>query len=70
LLVSKTVILVTGVFIPKTIFKINFLCVLFFRLMIFFWIRSCQPLVYALIYLGVQCVENIDLGFIRRRKFL
>jgi hypothetical protein len=35
-LVSKTVILVTGVFIPKTIFKINFLCVLFFRLMIFF----------------------------------
>ena len=35
LLVSKTVILVTGVFIPKTIFKINFWCVLFFRLMIF-----------------------------------
>jgi hypothetical protein len=35
-LVSKTVILVTGVFIPKTIFKINFLGVLFFRLMIFF----------------------------------
>jgi len=35
-LVSKTVILVTGVFIPKTIFKINFLGVLFFGLMVFF----------------------------------
>jgi hypothetical protein len=34
-LVSKTVIFVTGAFIPKTNFKINFLCVLFFRLMIF-----------------------------------
>ena len=35
-LVSKTVILVTGVFIPKTIFKINFWCVLFFRLRVLF----------------------------------
>ena len=30
LLVSKTVILVTGAFIPKTSFRSNFLCVLFF----------------------------------------